>query len=111
MKYGNKKTVVGGIEFDSKAEARRWQELCLLHRAGEVRELRRQVVYVLAPGVKFLDAKRSQPALRYIADFHYFDVRLDRYVCEDVKGVLTALFRVKRHLMATVHGIDILVTA
>ena len=37
-KYGNRKTVVDGVKFDSQAEARRWQELQMLraHRRSGV---------------------------------------------------------------------------
>ena len=46
-KYGNKKTVVDGITFDSRKEAKRYQELKLLEKAGEIKDLRRQVVHLL----------------------------------------------------------------
>lgn len=110
VKYRNQPTTVDGIQFDSKAEARRWQELRLMERAGEIRDLERQPLYVLAPPVRFADSKRATPSLRYWADFRYFDVRANREVCEDVKGIQTQAFRLKRHLMKSVHGIDVLVT-
>ena len=46
-KYFNKKTMVNGIEFDSRKEARRYQELLLLQRAGEIQNLRMQEKFVL----------------------------------------------------------------
>ena len=104
-KYRNKKTEVDGVTFDSKREAARWGELRLLERAGHIRGLERQVPYVLAPGVKFVGAKRAQPALRYISDFVY--VEGDMSVVEDVKGAITDSFRIKRHLMKSIFGIDI----
>ena len=51
-KYGNKKTVVDGITFDSRKEAKRYQELKLLEKAGEIKDLRRQVKYELIPSQK-----------------------------------------------------------
>ena len=50
-KYRNEKTVVAGLTFDSKAEARRYGELQLLERAGRISDLRRQVPIELAPSV------------------------------------------------------------
>ena len=110
-KYGAKKTVVGGLTFDSRAEARRWADLLLLQKAGAISGLQRQVAYELAPKVRLEGSTRAKPALRYVADFHYWDVQAGKLVVEDTKGVLTDVFRVKQHLMATVHGIHVRVTA
>ena len=46
-KYGNRKTEIDGLTFDSAKEAKRWGELKLLERAGRIRKLRRQVSYDL----------------------------------------------------------------
>lgn len=110
-KFGAKKTEVAGIVFDSKAEARRYGQLINMERAGHIAGLTRQVPFVLAPSVKFEGAKRIKPALRYVADFCYSDIKTGRVVVEDVKGVITPLFRVKQHLMKTVHNIDIRVVS
>lgn len=48
-KYNSKKTVVDGQKFDSKKEARRYQELLLLEKAGAIKNLSRQVKFVLIP--------------------------------------------------------------
>ena len=95
-KYSNKKCEVDGIKFDSRAEARRWSQLLFMQEQGEICALERQVVYVLAPGVVING--RKAPPLRYVADFVY--ERGDETVIEDVKGVITAEYRIKRHLMA-----------
>lgn len=108
MKYGNKKTEIGGITFDSKAEAARWSQLRLLERAGRIAELRRQVTYVLVPSVKFAGARASKPAIRFIADFEY--VEAGARIVEDVKSSVTAklpAFQMKRHLMKHIHNIDV----
>lgn len=83
-KYGNRRTVVDGITFDSAAEARRYGELRLLERAGQVSGLRLQPEYLLPAGVK------------YRGDFEYTEA--GRLVCEDVKGVETQAFRIKAKL-------------
>ena len=80
-KYKAKKTIVDGIEFDSKKEADRYRELVLLERAGQIQNLRRQVKYVLIPAIYAPDIvgvrggrKRGKVIERecsYIADFVY----------------------------------------
>lgn len=108
-KYRNHKTVIDGITFDSKREAARWRELTLLEKAGYIRGLSRQVSYELAPGVKFEGAKRAQPPLRLIVDFQY--THKDRLVLEDVKGVVTTAFTIKRHFLLAVHGLNLRLTS
>lgn len=107
-KYRNQKVVIDGITFDSKREAGRYQELQALAARNLIEDLRHQVPFELAPGVRFSDEKRAKPALRYVADFAY---RLDgRLVVEDVKSAITAkaaAYRIKRHLMLAVHGIEV----
>jgi len=108
VKYGNKKTTFAGFTFDSKREAERWSQLCLLQRAGRISDLRRQVAYVLAPSVKFAGARAAKPAIRFIADFEY--VENGARIVEDVKSAPTAklpAFQMKRHLMKSIHNIDV----
>lgn len=102
-KYGNRKTVVDSIEFDSKAEANRWFMLKVLERAGLISDLQRQVKFELAPPVRI--GGRGRPALRYFADFVY--LQDGQRVVEDVKGKLTEGYRIKRHLMKAIHDIEI----
>lgn len=104
-KYLAKKTEVNGAKFDSQAEARRYKELLILWRAGKISSLERQVAYELAPSVRLSGEKKAKPAIRYTADFQY--VRDGLMVVEDVKGVITPVFRIKQHLMKTIHGIDV----
>lgn len=105
-KYGNKKVEYNGIKFDSKKECRRYRELCLLQQAGQIYNLQLQVPYVLADRVKFKGAERTRPALRYVADFVYCTPQ-GKTVVEDAKGAKTEGYKIKKHLMKTVHGIDI----
>lgn len=102
-KYRNTKCEHDGIRFDSKRERSRWFELIKQQDVGLISGLRRQVVFELAPGVVI--ASRKRPALRYIADFVY--TRDGVQIVEDVKGAITGEYRIKRHLMKSVHDIDI----
>jgi hypothetical protein len=106
QKYNNEKVRTGdGLTFDSRAEYRHWLHLCWMLKTGQIRDLRRQVAFELAPGVRI--AGRLRPPLRYIADFVYTNAKSGVQVVADVKGAATDVWRVKRHLMATVHGIEV----
>jgi poly(A) polymerase Pap1 len=104
-KYGNQKTVVDGITFDSRKEASRWQELRLLEKAGEITGLVRQQKIELIPKTKLYRA------CYYIADFVYFDKRQNKTVYEDVKGYKGGsayqLFTLKKKMLYWRHGIEI----
>ena len=99
-KYGNAKVDVDGMRFDSKREAARWRELQLLERAGEISDLRRQVRYELVPKLP------GERPVDYIADFVYRD-KDGNEVVEDVKGVRTPVYVIKRKLMLWRHGVRI----
>lgn len=99
-KYNNQKTVVNGIQFDSKREANRYCELLLLARAGEITNLQRQVRYTLIP------KQDGERACDYVADFVYAD-KAGRTIVEDVKGARTDMYKLKRKLMKWVHGITV----
>lgn len=102
-KYRNQKCESGGIKFDSKREMMRWHDLVQMQVRGEITELELQVPFVLADPVVI--AGRKRPALRYVADFVY--ERAGVTVTEDVKGRITEGYRIKRHLMKAILGIDI----
>ncbi len=107
-KYRSRKVTLGGQTFDSQKEAHRWIALQDMAAAGKIADLRRQVPFVLAPPVRLTGEKRAKPALRYVADATY--QQDGQLVVEDVKSDptrKTAIYRAKKHLMATVHGIHI----
>jgi hypothetical protein len=103
QKYGNSKVTDAGITFDSKAEHKRWQYLAMLERAGEIKNLRLQVPFVLIPAQVTPDGKKVRPTI-YIADLVYTD-KNGELVVEDPKGMATPEWRIKRKLMLQVHGI------
>lgn len=100
-KYHAKKTVVDGIKFDSKKEAARYSELKILERAGAVKYLKLQP--------KFHFHHNDVKICTYIADFSYVDHNGNR-ITEDVKGVKTAIYKLKKKMMKAFYGIDILET-
>lgn len=90
-KYGNAKTIVDGMTFDSKKEAQRYAELRLEQKAGSISELACQPRYPCHVGASLV--------CTYIADFSY--VRDGCLVVEDVKSTATArnaVYRLKRRL-------------
>lgn len=109
-KYNAKPVVVDGVRFDSQREYKRWGDLCMLEKGGQISQLERQVPYELAPAVNLYGERRKKTALRYVADFRYFDVKAGHFVVEDAKGYESPIARIKRHLMKSVHGIDVRLT-
>lgn len=119
MKYKNKFISIDGIVFDSKREAKRYQELRLLEKAGEIQDLRLQEKFVLIPaqyeyqprysektGNRLKDKKvLLERECSYRADFVY--LKNGRLVVEDTKGFRTKEYVIKRKLMLHVHGIRI----
>jgi len=104
QKYANERVEIDGQAFDSKAEARYWGHLQIRLKAGEISNLRRQVPFELAPAVVI--GGRKRPPLRYVADFVWEEG--GKTVVADVKGAVPEAYRIKRHLLKAVHGIDIL---
>ena len=117
-KYKAVKTTINGIEFDSRKEARRYQELLLLERSGAISSLQLQVKFVLIPaqyeeverygkdGRKLKSHRRLvEREVSYIADFVYW--KGGKLIVEDTKGVKTKDYIIKRKLMLYEKGIKI----
>lgn len=102
-KFNAKKTVVDGIEFDSAKEAKRFTKLRALEEEGNIQGLRLQVPFELLPSFECDGVKYR--GMRYIADFVYY--RNGKQVVEDVKGVKTPEYKLKKKLMAYVNHINI----
>lgn len=98
-KFRNVPTTVDGIEFDSKAEARRYSELKILERAKEIRNLGLQP--------KFDLTVNGHLVCRYIADFSYWQG--EERVIEDVKSKATKTpqYRIKVKLLRALTGIEV----
>lgn len=106
-KYGNRKTTLNGVEFDSHKEAQRYAQLRLLERAGRITNLRCQVKYILIPAQRDEKGELLERECSYVADFVYFDLTLGREVVEDAKGYRTDTYKLKKKMMLWVHGIQI----
>lgn len=107
-KYGNRKVVTEDGTFDSEKEYRRWRELQLMERAGEIHSLQRQVPYVLIPAQRDARGKVIEREVRYVADFVYREYP-NTLVVEDTKSSATKTkeYVIKRKLMLYRLGIRI----
>ena len=105
---------VDGVVFDSKSEARRWAELTLLARAGEIVELERQVRYPLVASgrpvkIRSKGFPNGRPCV-YTLDFRYFDRRLGKPIFEEWKGHDDPASRLRRAIIEALYDIEITVT-
>lgn len=91
-KYRAKAVDLDGIRFPSKREAKRWAELQLLERAGEIRDLERQVP-VLLIGQCGPILTRTGRKMRLTFDFRYVEDGIVIY--EDSKGAWARDFEVR----------------
>ena len=96
------------IAFDSEREARRFGELRMLLRCGQIQDLRLPVNFTLQEGYTTADGERVRPIV-YRADFTYRERTGDgwRPVVEDVKGVRTKEYNMKRKMMLEKFGVKI----
>lgn len=105
-KFGAVPTVMNGVRMDSRREARRWAELQFMERAGEIRDLQRQVVVPLV-GRDGPLRTRTGRQMRLTVDFAYEDSRLGwARVYEDAKGMPTRDYEVRR-AVAQAMGIEV----
>ena len=101
-KYRNQKT----NGYASIKEARRAAELKLLEKAGEITRMEEQVRYVLIPAQRDGAGKLIERECAYVCDFRYDD-KAGRLVIEDVKGVKTNDYIIKRKMMLFFHNIRV----
>jgi hypothetical protein len=94
---GTRQTVIDGIRFDSRREARAWTALLLRQKAGEISGLRRQVKIPL----QGRDGPILTPTGRvmlYVADFVFTEA--GREITADAKGHPLEPYQTKRAILA-----------
>ncbi len=99
-KYRNRKTLYQGIWFHSQKEANRYQQLTLLEQAGEISHIELQPRYNIVVN--------NQKICFYKADFLYRVVATGKQVVEDVKGVRTKEYSLKKKLVEALYEIEII---
>lgn len=96
-KYNAKKTEIDGFVFDSKKEAARYQELKVLEQAMEIHDLELQP--------EFFCIVNGRKVCKYRADFRY--VQDGTTIIEDVKGMRTDVYKLKKKLVEALYDIEI----
>lgn len=122
-KYHSRKITRDGMTFDSLKEYRKFRELSLLEKAGEITDLKRQVEFELIPAqyeeiptgeVYKRGERKGQPkikrvcvelSVKYIADFTY--TQNGKKIVVDTKGFRTKDYILKRKMMLYFHKIKI----
>lgn len=94
-KYGARKTVVDGITFDSKAEAKYYEQLKWLKQSKQIKDFSLQLRFELQESFKKQD--KTFRKIEYIADFEITNLDGSKEVI-DIKGMETKEFAIKRKL-------------
>ena len=100
-KYFSKKVIIDGIKFDSKKEGEYYQKLKILEKQGIIKDLELQKEYILQDSFK-INGKTIR-AIKYRADFVYYDTRDKKEHIVDIKGskrTMTTDFKIKTKLFA-----------
>jgi len=100
LKYHNEPVKIDGIWFQSTKEGLRYSELKEMERVGLIFNL------ILQP--RFDIKINSKHICYYKADFQY--VREGEIITEDVKGVRTPVYKLKKKLVEAMYDIEILET-
>ena len=105
-KYHNKKVIYKGIKFDSKKEMQRYKNLEILENTNYICSLELQKKFLLQEGYTNAEGKKRRP-IYYIADFYYYDYIDNKWVVEDVKGVRTDVYKLKKKLFEYKYNLTI----
>ena len=95
-KYNNKRVKYNGINFASQKEFKRYLYLLDQQTKGYIKDLVLQPRFELQE--KFEKGGVKYRAITYVADFQYFDTRLNKTIVEDTKGFITDVYRIKKTL-------------
>ena len=114
-KYGAKSASVGVHQFDSRKEARRYQELQVMEHSGLICGLKLQPHFVLmVPRLNGAEQNVNEgkiTGMAIVAEYHAdFSYQQDgKLVVEDVKsaGTRTQVYALKRKMFEAQYGITI----
>lgn len=99
LKYNNKKIEIDGHVFDSLKEGKRYMELKLLQKSGQIQDLKIQVPFIL------FEKNKYGNKMKYLADFVY--MQNGETIVEDVKGFKTQVYKIKKRILAEKYNIII----
>jgi hypothetical protein len=108
-KYHAQVCTVDGIRFDSRKEARRYEELMILVAAGEILWLELQPEFAVTVKELWRDPGALVVCGRFRADFRYVETRTGEVVIEDTKSgpTKTTAYRLRKRLVEAIHGVTI----
>ena len=101
-KYHSKPIIIDNVRFHSQKEARRYSDLKVLLQAGRIEDLHLQPRFPLFVKEKLI--------CTYVADFEYYSHDSVKWIVEDVKGVRTKEYQIKRKLFEALYPWKILET-
>lgn len=101
-KYNSRKVVIDGNKFDSEREALRYRALKKMEQEGKIAQLELQPRFELQSEFVYKGQKMNK--IEYIADFKYLDYERGGLVVEDVKGVKTTVYKLKKKLFLAKYG-------
>lgn len=101
-KYASKACVIDGIRFASETEGRRYNDLVMLSRAGQIKDLKVHPAFRVEMNGKWL--------FTYNADFQYHDMKLGHDIVEDVKRYAgrTPIYALKKKIVEALYGFPII---
>lgn len=94
-----------GIVFASKMEMDRYSQLKLMEKGSLIRDLQLQPRFELLPA--FERNGRHFLPINYVGDFAYYDCETKKRVVEEVKGVETEVWKIKRKLFHFKHNMEL----
>ncbi len=97
-KYHNKKCSMDGFKFDSLREMAHYEKLKMGLKMGLIKNLQIHPVFPLVVNGVIIG--------KYISDFSYRTV-VGTLVVVDVKGVKTAVYKLKKRLIKALYSIDV----
>ena len=101
-KYNAKKCIVNGKKFASHKEGDRYKVLLQMQKDKEISDLELQKPFVLQEGV-VRRGEKIRP-ITYVCDFYYWDPKEEAYIVEDVKGIRTRDYQIKKKMFKAKYG-------
>lgn len=98
-RYNVRRVEVDGVIFDSAEEGKRFRILKADLALGIIRDLRMQVPYPYA--------ENGRHCFTYKSDFNYVVVATGEEIVEDVKGMKTPVYNLKKKLIEARYGIEL----
>jgi len=96
-KFASVSTIVDGVKFDSKKEANRYRDLKMLQAGGKIKDLKWQIKFELIPTQTYKG--QTLRRVSYYADFSYYDTEKNETIIEDVKGIKTTEYIIKKKML------------